>query len=87
MRTELKTRRADLLTITPRKDQGLHGVPEATSANTELFGTSRMIDALHSKPDAKPKDILSIVRASVDEFVGNAEQSDDLTMACVEYRG
>ena len=63
------------------------GVPEATNANTELFGTDRMIDALNSAPNAAPKEILKNVRASVDAFVGAAEQFDDLTMVCVEYLG
>ena len=63
------------------------GVAEATNASNELFGTDRMIDALNIKPEAEPKEILKIVRASVDEFVGTAEQFDDLTMVCVEYRG
>jgi Serine phosphatase RsbU, regulator of sigma subunit len=63
------------------------GVPEATSANTELYGTDRMIEALNSSPSANPKEILRVVRASVDAFVGAAEQFDDLTMLCLEYRG
>ena len=63
------------------------GVPEATNANNELFGTDRMIDALNIKADAGPKEILNNVRVSVDEFVGTAEQFDDLTMVCLEYSG
>ena len=63
------------------------GVPEATSANTELYGTDRMIEALNSSPSANPKEILRVVRASVDAFVGAAEQFDDLKMLCLEYRG
>ena len=63
------------------------GVPEATSANTELFGTDRMIDALNKNAEAIPYDILKNVRAAVDDFVGAAEQFDDLTMLCLEYRG
>ena len=63
------------------------GVPEATNADKELFGTDRMIDALNSNNKAIPKDVLSIVRKAVDKFVGSAEQFDDLTMVCVEYRG
>ena len=63
------------------------GVPEATNANEELFGTDRMIDALGTAATADPKETLRIVRASVDTFVGNAEQFDDLTMVCLEYRG
>ena len=63
------------------------GVAEATSAEKELFGTQRMIDALNVDPDAAPQQILKNVRASVDGFVKEAEQFDDLTMLCVEYKG
>ncbi|WP_051437726.1 PP2C family protein-serine/threonine phosphatase [Eubacterium xylanophilum] len=63
------------------------GVPEATSEDKELYGTDRMIEALNTCADGTPKDILNTVRESVDSFVGNAEQFDDLTMVCLEYRG
>jgi sigma-B regulation protein RsbU (phosphoserine phosphatase) len=63
------------------------GVPEATDANKELFGTERMLEALNKNPDAAPEEILRNVRAAVDAFVKDAEQFDDLTMLCVEYRG
>ena len=63
------------------------GVAEATSAEKELYGTERMIDALNADPDAAPEQILKNVRASVDGFVKEAEQFDDLTMLCVEYKG
>ena len=63
------------------------GVPEATDANQELFGTDRMIAALNRDPDAGPREILDAVRASVDAFVKDEEQFDDLTMMCVEYKG
>ena len=63
------------------------GVPEATNANGELFGFERTVEALNIEPEANPENILRIVRESVDEFVGEAEQFDDLTMVCVEYRG
>ena len=63
------------------------GVAEATNAQNELFGTERMIDALNADPDAAPQELLKNVRASVDGFVKEAEQFDDLTMLCVEYKG
>ena len=63
------------------------GVPEATSAAQELFGTERMLEALNQTPGADAQEILRSVHASVDRFVGNAEQFDDLTMMCVEYKG
>ena len=63
------------------------GVPEATRADDEQFGTDRAVDALNIKADASPEELLRNVRTSVDDFVGNAEQYDDLTMVCLEYRG
>ncbi|MBR1659457.1 MAG: SpoIIE family protein phosphatase [Oscillospiraceae bacterium] len=63
------------------------GVPEATSAEQELFGTERMLDALNSDTAASPEQVLKQVRAAVDGFVKEAEQFDDLTMLCLEYRG
>ena len=63
------------------------GVPEATSADKELFGTERMVDALNSKPDAEPKELLSIMKQAVNAFVKEAEQFDDLTMLCLKYKG
>ena len=63
------------------------GVPEAMNAKNELFGTERMLDALNVEPDTPPETILKNVRAAVDSFVLEAEQFDDLTMLCVEYKG
>ncbi len=63
------------------------GVPEATNAQQKLFGTERMVAALNEAPDASPMDILKNVRRAVDSFVLDAEQFDDLTMVCLEYRG
>ena len=63
------------------------GVPEATDANGELFGTDRMLEALNKDVAASPENILKQVREGVDGFVKEAEQFDDLTMLCVEYRG
>ena len=63
------------------------GVPEAKNANSEMFKTDRMMDALSAAANADPEETLKIVRNSVDAFVGNAEQFDDLTMLCLEYKG
>ena len=63
------------------------GVPEATSKEKELFGTDRMLEALNSQPDALPDQILANVRKHIDGFVKDAEQFDDLTMLCLEYKG
>ncbi|MBQ9016074.1 MAG: serine/threonine-protein phosphatase, partial [Firmicutes bacterium] len=63
------------------------GVPEATDADEEMFGTDRMLAALNLETDAPPDRLLGNVRGAVDEFVRDREQFDDLTMLCLEYRG
>ena len=63
------------------------GVPEATNRDGVLFGTDRMLEALNEDVAATPEDILSNVRRAVDRFVMSAEQFDDLTMLCLEYKG
>ncbi len=60
------------------------GVPEATDAEKNLFGTERMLAALNEEPEAPPEEILGHVRRAVDAFVRDAEQFDDLTMLCLE---
>ena len=62
------------------------GVPEATNRDDELFGSERMLAALNENGDAGPEELLRNVRRAVDAFVGDAEQFDDLTMLCLEYR-
>ncbi|MCR5582119.1 MAG: PP2C family protein-serine/threonine phosphatase [Eggerthellaceae bacterium] len=63
------------------------GVPEATNADEDMFGLDRMVDALNEHKDATPEQVLTNMRRSVDAFVKDAPQFDDLTMLCLEYRG
>lgn len=63
------------------------GVTEATNTEEELFGEENMLEALNTEPDASPEKILENVRSAVNRFVKDAEQFDDLTMMCLEYKG
>lgn len=62
------------------------GVPEATDANNELYGMDRLKEILATVGDKEPKEVLADVRSSVDAFVGEAPQFDDLTMLCLIYK-
>ena len=62
------------------------GVPEATNANNELFGTDRMLEVLNKDPEIQPAQMLGEMRKAVDEFVGEAPQFDDLTMLGLELK-
>lgn len=60
------------------------GVPEATSAANELFGNERLVKSLNINPDDIPQNLLRQMRISIDEFVGEAPQFDDITMLCIK---
>ncbi|MBR2548182.1 MAG: PP2C family protein-serine/threonine phosphatase [Eubacterium sp.] len=63
------------------------GIPEAKNASDEMFGINRTVLALNRVADKDPEQILPAVEDSVWKFVGDAEQFDDMTMLCIEYRG
>ena len=63
------------------------GVPEAANAENKMFGMERMLAALNADTAADPETALNHVRRSVSDFVLDAEQFDDLTMLCMEYKG
>ena len=63
------------------------GITEANNEANELFGKERLTDCLNIAKDEPPQKILEQVRKAVDEFAAGAEQFDDLTMLCIEYKG
>lgn len=65
------------------------GLPEAMGGadQNEIFGTVRMLDALNMVVDASPEKTLEHIRSTLSKFVDTAEQFDDLTMMCLEYKG
>jgi serine phosphatase RsbU (regulator of sigma subunit) len=56
------------------------GVTEATDANVELFGEDRLLAKINCVKDKDCTSICYEIKNSVDEFVGKAEQFDDITM-------
>ena len=63
------------------------GLPEATDADGQMFTTEKMVETLNTVAQGSPKEVLRTVKDAVNAFVGDAEQFDDLTMLCLEYRG
>ena len=61
------------------------GLTEAENTGHELFGFDRMMDALEPKEEAK--DLIDHMMQAVKAHVGEAEQSDDLTMFVIRYLG
>ena len=63
------------------------GVTEAADMDNNLFGEERLVAALNSEPDALPEECIDNVKKSIEQFVGDAEQFDDMTMLAVKYNG
>ena len=62
------------------------GLNEATSADKELFGEDRIFDELNraiQDGQLSPKAVIDRMIQAVHDFVGDAEQSDDLTMLAI----
>jgi sigma-B regulation protein RsbU (phosphoserine phosphatase) len=65
------------------------GLTEATNSRCELFDNQRMLATAQQIYDGKnynPLYVVETMEQAVKEFVGGAEQSDDLTMMAVQYR-
>ena len=63
------------------------GVTEAVDSEYSEYGTDRLLRALNRNPDASPRELLSAVRQSIDAFVVEAPQFDDITMLGFRYTG
>ncbi|MCR4708520.1 MAG: serine/threonine-protein phosphatase [Clostridiales bacterium] len=63
------------------------GLTEANNPAGEQFGLARLEAALSAAAGRAPKEILASAREYEQAFVNGAEQFDDLTMLCLEYRG
>jgi sigma-B regulation protein RsbU (phosphoserine phosphatase) len=46
-----------------------------------------MLRALNRHREASPEVLLKDVREAIDAFAGDAEQFDDITMLCIQYKG
>ena len=63
------------------------GVTEAQNAAGELFGEDRLLEAISRAPRTDMRELCESVKKSVDGFVGDAPQFDDITMLALCYFG
>ena len=64
------------------------GLTEATSADFKLFEMERVNDVAVkalAQQQQEPQQLISLMTEAVHQFVGDAEQSDDLTMMAIQY--
>ncbi len=56
------------------------GIPEAQNADGDFYEERRLRDVLSHKRDSSAEEIVASVRADLDQFVGDASPTDDITM-------
>lgn len=59
------------------------GVAEANNREGEEFGVDRLLDSLNRNPMGSPDELISGIRADIENFVLGADQFDDITMLCI----
>ena len=62
------------------------GVPEATDSENNMYGTDRLLEAMNSKEHTDPLELLGSITDNVDQFVGEADRFDDMTMLAVTIK-
>ena len=63
------------------------GIPEAINEQVEQYGTERMVKALNALKGETMRDMLPALRQDILDFVGDADQFDDITMLGFAYFG
>jgi sigma-B regulation protein RsbU (phosphoserine phosphatase) len=63
------------------------GVTEAMNARDELYGEERLVPELERLREAPMKELIDGVTASIQAFVQDAPQTDDITMMRLIYKG
>ncbi len=63
------------------------GIPEAINKSEEQYGTERMLSALDRVKDESMQNTLPAVRRDIADYVGGADQFDDITMLGLAYFG
>jgi sigma-B regulation protein RsbU (phosphoserine phosphatase) len=64
------------------------GLTEALNAEEKMFGEERILNEMNRAIQARelsPRPLIERMTGAVHNFVGNTEQSDDLTMLAINY--
>jgi sigma-B regulation protein RsbU (phosphoserine phosphatase) len=63
------------------------GVTEAQDPDGQFYGRKRLREAIQAAPKADSKQLHEAILKSLLAFTRGAEQSDDITLVVMEYRG
>ncbi len=63
------------------------GVTEATNADNQLYGNDRLLDCMEAGANMSVSDLIKTLKEDIDNFVGDAEQFDDITVMAMKING
>lgn len=63
------------------------GIPEAINEKVEMFGLEAIKNSLNKRKDSSIESMLNGIIDDINDFAGNAEQFDDITMLGFRYNG
>jgi sigma-B regulation protein RsbU (phosphoserine phosphatase) len=63
------------------------GVSEAEQSEDEMFSEDEIEAILNANVDKNPREIVKLLLAEIEHYVGDYPQSDDITMLAVSYNG
>ncbi|MCL2689128.1 MAG: SpoIIE family protein phosphatase [Chitinispirillia bacterium] len=63
------------------------GVTEAMNSKKEMFGKERLIEVIDTNHNQPIKEFTISIKQEIDNFAQGLEQSDDITMLSLRYRG
>jgi len=61
------------------------GITEAMNADNEIYGGTRLENALHNAHTVAPRELIERIRMDVSQHVGAAEASDDMTLLVIRW--
>ena len=63
------------------------GVTDTINVKEEMYGEDNLEKVLNANREEAPEIILNAIKKELEEFAGEAEQFDDVTMLCMKYKG
>jgi sigma-B regulation protein RsbU (phosphoserine phosphatase) len=63
------------------------GVTEAMNKDSKLFGEQRLLDTVNNDHDLPLKEFDEKIKSEIDKFANGADQTDDITMLMLRYKG
>jgi sigma-B regulation protein RsbU (phosphoserine phosphatase) len=61
------------------------GITEAQNAKGEMFGVKRLCNFVNKNKHLRSKDIQDLLIKEVNDFIGDCEQGDDITLVVIKY--